>query len=530
MTELELESYDRRIQRLLEAMESFEALEATPQQPHQDLVILVRKIAHFNRSTPFRDLLAPISDLEMPKTSRERLLSCLDKIARYREIAKFLCREAETVSMLRNATIESLKLPAETFARFSGIAYNGTVASALDRVSSKEKSVRGHMLPSWLRATLKATSGADFASDVQQTLREAKIHAEIQILTHYEGAATAVLRPRVIASSKDACYLCHTLISLHGQYRVPKTHGKLYKGWRLPAARIPESLQQRLNEFLEQQIRLTVERLRGRKGLPGVKYANESTLFPLAVSASLLSGMTMPNLSIVSNHSRLDLTALAPAAKNTSQASFQALGTRISGISLQPSRPGPTDVGGSGPCVVDRGSNDDQESQRGDSVVPKSAQRGKSFDSSDQMSGLVDRATDSNVQVDAPVSSVSPFDRPTSGQNAGDDKSVRSASISCDSQVELRGDSAILFEPASTNNDWFRYKKLDFFIDESSAKFSHKRLSTSEAVMAVSSNIDLLCDVRALAVGAEIDLPKDRHGNAYFKCGDEAVKIDARHR
>lgn len=44
----------------------------------------------------------------------------------------------------------------------------------------------------------------------------------------------AMLRPRVICSSKSACFLCDLFIQLHGQYYVPRTHGVLYEKWTLP--------------------------------------------------------------------------------------------------------------------------------------------------------------------------------------------------------------------------------------------------------------------------------------------------------
>jgi OTT_1508-like deaminase len=60
-----------------------------------------------------------------------------------------------------------------------------------------------------------------------------KIHAEIQLLFFYELHPKPV-RPRVICSSKSACYLCNLFIQLHGQFFVPRTHGRLYGKWILP--------------------------------------------------------------------------------------------------------------------------------------------------------------------------------------------------------------------------------------------------------------------------------------------------------
>ena len=60
-----------------------------------------------------------------------------------------------------------------------------------------------------------------------------KVHAEIQLLFFYELNSER-MRPRTICSSKDACYLCDLFFRLHGQYYVPRTHGRLYHRWTLP--------------------------------------------------------------------------------------------------------------------------------------------------------------------------------------------------------------------------------------------------------------------------------------------------------
>ncbi|KAL8822476.1 MAG: hypothetical protein Q9191_006787 [Dirinaria sp. TL-2023a] len=63
--------------------------------------------------------------------------------------------------------------------------------------------------------------------------RLVKVHAEIQLLFFYELNLERK-RPRTICSSKSACYLCDLFFRLHGQYYVPRTHGRLYHKWTLP--------------------------------------------------------------------------------------------------------------------------------------------------------------------------------------------------------------------------------------------------------------------------------------------------------
>ncbi|TLD20894.1 hypothetical protein E2P81_ATG08558 [Venturia nashicola] len=76
-------------------------------------------------------------------------------------------------------------------------------------------------------------------ADVTQLLSErlgqtSKLHAEIQLLLYYEIHSTA-LPPRIISSSKKACYLCKLLFELHGKFVVPGSHGHLYDSWKWPS-------------------------------------------------------------------------------------------------------------------------------------------------------------------------------------------------------------------------------------------------------------------------------------------------------
>ncbi|KAL8724139.1 MAG: hypothetical protein Q9166_008112 [cf. Caloplaca sp. 2 TL-2023] len=88
-----------------------------------------------------------------------------------------------------------------------------------------------------------------------------KVHAEIQLLFFYEQTRH-MFRPRLIGSSKSACYLCDLFIRHHGQFQVPRTHGRLYDRWILPERPINDlstngdlqSVVSRLNAALEAKI------------------------------------------------------------------------------------------------------------------------------------------------------------------------------------------------------------------------------------------------------------------------------------
>ena len=78
-----------------------------------------------------------------------------------------------------------------------------------------------------------------FQSRISNCATPWKVHAEIQLLLFYEQQPH-IFRPRIISSSKSACYLCDLFIQLHGKFRMPRTHGRLYDRWILPERPINE--------------------------------------------------------------------------------------------------------------------------------------------------------------------------------------------------------------------------------------------------------------------------------------------------
>ncbi|EHY58842.1 uncharacterized protein HMPREF1120_06844 [Exophiala dermatitidis NIH/UT8656] len=62
-----------------------------------------------------------------------------------------------------------------------------------------------------------------------------RVHAEVQLVVEFDIRQTSGWhKPRVIGSSKAPCYLCELFINRHGQYFVPRTHGKLTPRWTIP--------------------------------------------------------------------------------------------------------------------------------------------------------------------------------------------------------------------------------------------------------------------------------------------------------
>lgn len=61
------------------------------------------------------------------------------------------------------------------------------------------------------------------------------VHAEIQLVTFYgHHQVSGSLQPRVVGTSKLACYLCSLFIVTQGNFFLTKTHGRLYDQWNVP--------------------------------------------------------------------------------------------------------------------------------------------------------------------------------------------------------------------------------------------------------------------------------------------------------
>lgn len=76
-------------------------------------------------------------------------------------------------------------------------------------------------------------SGGVFHPPVCETLRESKIHADIQVVSYLEthGPKSA---PRVVTSSKMACFLCNVPLRQAAKVYTKRYHGRLYPDWKLP--------------------------------------------------------------------------------------------------------------------------------------------------------------------------------------------------------------------------------------------------------------------------------------------------------
>ncbi|KAH8671923.1 hypothetical protein BGZ60DRAFT_527361 [Tricladium varicosporioides] len=127
-----------------------------------------------------------------------------------------------------------------------------------------------------------------------------RVHAEIQLLFFYE-LCPDIPRPRIIASSKSACYLCNLFFHLHGGFLVPRTHGRIYEKWVLPDwLDIPIKRHRELAAVLTRfKRKLDDEAQSSLRSRRKYSHPNESVLLPLAhwPSSSTLSHNQIPMAS-----------------------------------------------------------------------------------------------------------------------------------------------------------------------------------------------------------------------------------------
>jgi hypothetical protein len=155
----------------------------------------------------------------------------------------------------------------------------------------------------------------------QELQKSSRVHAEIQLAVFYERNVS-LLAPRVICSTKSACYLCHLFLELQGKYHVPSTHGRIYEAWRWPSQSVnqphnahgPGSRKPEFGNLFEpfrQSIGSKVKELLRRGRIQKVNHPAESL-------ADLLGVMTPSVASIASTRSD-DNTSKRSSTSQTSQ-------------------------------------------------------------------------------------------------------------------------------------------------------------------------------------------------------------------
>ena len=205
---------------------------------------------------------------------RAYLPEALRKLGRYYEVAQNLTGAARSTKYLLFQNITVLHVERSSIgveALMSGLA---SFDDAISRVASS--SINGLQFSQKDRNVARTR----YQDRILHCETKWKVHAEVQLLLFYELNPT-IQPPRVICSSKSACYLCNLFFQTHGKFRIPRTHGRIYDKWTLPywppeQVHMAEKLAPvvlRFNETLRSKIFETLRQKKAR-----LTHPNESTV------------------------------------------------------------------------------------------------------------------------------------------------------------------------------------------------------------------------------------------------------------
>lgn len=210
------------LQRLFANLEDLSTPKAKSSPGLEILVQLVKQCQHLHdRHILHQALIGPS---RLAPDSRASITRTITKLGRYSAVSQFLIQAARKYFVFKNLRISTVhfrapNLPATEFDSTT----TDFVDSLLNRPRFGKFASKSHL----------SSSSAIMDHIRQEATLAVPVHAEIQLLFHHEWNPCN-LPPRIICSSKQACFLCDLFFKIHGKFTVPSTHGRLYEKWALP--------------------------------------------------------------------------------------------------------------------------------------------------------------------------------------------------------------------------------------------------------------------------------------------------------
>ena len=228
----------------------------TPGQGERNsqLELLMDDICRLGQISNIRTLLAEIAS--------EPIMNNLAFIMKLADAATLLYSIAREFPLARNMRFVAAELPEKAFAPMPTENCAATLQETIPSKNVWEES------KSSLYSNLGISehdADREISQYLQITLTEAKVHAEVQLVYYCElNASDKLLWPRVVSSSKDPCWLCHSFIHIHGKLHTSNSQGRLYPRWRLPLfsgrlSSIAENFNDRLKEKLFESLKLAIQ-------------------------------------------------------------------------------------------------------------------------------------------------------------------------------------------------------------------------------------------------------------------------------
>ncbi|KAM5351697.1 hypothetical protein ACJ41O_004420 [Fusarium nematophilum] len=259
---------------------------SSPPAADKDLESIVQLFYQLSEIPRLEKMLVKDMDRVVPRVNPnacKALLNAIQKLARYREAASSLIKLARRYPDVCKATTQVVTLDDGAFSQVP----NSTPRS----LTGMLEMLKSHQGTAWdvkevaERLCSQLRCEPELYEQQLKSMNDPKVHAEIQ-LCWYLDQHQSQTPPRVIASNKDACYLCNAFISVQRKYIIPRTHGRIYVGWRLPSSGMREASERFLRELERLAVVKISKILSGR--VERIECPLESTLSP-----AVLSGMTI---------------------------------------------------------------------------------------------------------------------------------------------------------------------------------------------------------------------------------------------
>ena len=241
--------------------------------------LLSRLLSLLDNLPSAEDLAQLLTSYALPQDQRyqgqQDIVNTITKLRKYRASCIFLWKAARATTIFRSITVAEVLIQRSPNTR----GKSPSLAMCLERMDL-----------AWKRGMSKSTKKtlSDLSEQFQSEMRnlKPKIHAEIQLVFFYEQYDD-LRKPRIICSSKSACFLCNLFIRLHGKFLVRKTHGVLYSKWTLPAVEevsLRSEAEQAMRRLLDQfRVEIRREIRKSMRGAAPKRTHPTESLFSLQV-------------------------------------------------------------------------------------------------------------------------------------------------------------------------------------------------------------------------------------------------------
>lgn len=306
------QTHVHKLDSLFGRLESISKKDANSAEGAEILLQLIRVFQQIRSS----DSLKPALMLTDYNEERKQYLSrTVKKLASYGSTAEFLVRLAAKKSIFASIDITLVKATAMEMkpiveanrfiaGLFTDVYGSSQAPSAVPKLKTCLKQQQKQQQQLDYPAFCRAVSSTRFV-----------VHAEIQLVAYYESHRAA-FPPRVLCSSKKACFLCNLFVNLHGKFFMPSTHGRIYDTWTIPIKlQVPHHSEVGgLTSTFRQFSTAISEKINDETRSPSnrFRHPNETLIFPTPVASEVLGRDPTPEPPVDSGYEGDDRKSCSP--------------------------------------------------------------------------------------------------------------------------------------------------------------------------------------------------------------------------